>query len=128
MRLPPGLSGPDLSWPRRSTMVLLVVFLAVFMLYLWVRPAPPVNPGRSPAQPTYQSSNAGTPPPTMPRTRTGAPTPSTQLPTSGLSLTTSIPGGPPLAPSPSTSSVAPTTTDTTSPPLPKTTSAGPTSP
>lgn len=132
----PSPDSPDrhrFSWPRTSTLVLSVVFVAVFALWIMVRPDTPETRGESGP---YNPNSGGTvqryvPPPTHGptpaqrptpthrpspgRTPTGTPTPtpaqtSPQSPTTGSSPTaTSGTQQVPVSPTPTGQSPAPAT-------------------
>jgi len=98
------MTEPRVGWPRRSTVLLLVAFVATLVLYLAVRPDQPTATTPVPALPTP----AGTPTTELPAevtTSTGAPT------TTGSGATTTTrPGASPTT----AGKEAPTTT---SPPV-----------
>jgi hypothetical protein len=67
---------PDLSEfkrTRRSTWILLLLFAGVFVLYLWVRPAPTATPSQNTGN---QHATQRTTTPLRPRTHSPAPSPS----------------------------------------------------
>jgi hypothetical protein len=64
----PDLS--DLKRTRRSTWILLLLFAGVFVLYLWVRPAPTVAPRENTGN---QQHTQRTSTPSRPRTHSSSP-------------------------------------------------------
>ena len=112
----------QLGRPRRSTVVLSVVFVLTLLLYLWVRPDPPPRAGRATAD-VPEAVTTTEPPPstdTDPATTTTRPAADTTVTASTTPTTAASDTTAPRSPS---TTVVP---ETTTPPAPEGRDATPT--